>query len=119
MRVRGLYTPVLAIILLVTSGIRAEVMCPNGMEPTIAALEECVMHARAVGHIDNAGVANSLLSKLDAAQRAQDSARESAAISLLEAFIHAVDAQAGIHIDAMHAQHMVMHAEAVIATLSS
>jgi hypothetical protein len=36
---------------------------------------------------------------------------------LLESFVNEVEAQAGQHIGAMHAAHMVMHAGMVIAAL--
>jgi len=63
-------------------------------------------------------VANSLLAKLDAAQAAVDRGQTSVAINKLQAFINEVQAQAGKHIDSMHAQHMVMHAQLVIQALS-
>jgi hypothetical protein len=87
------------------------------MAPTIAALADCVNHAISIGHIDNAGIGNSLLSKLDAAQSAQNRDKNSVAISLLESFIHEVEAQAGRHINEVHAEHMVEHAGEVIAAL--
>jgi hypothetical protein len=96
---------------------QAQQMCPGGMMPTIASLEDCVTHCLNMGHIDNAGIANSLLAKLNAAQAAEDRGQTSVAISILEAFINEVTAEAGKHIDTMHADHMVMHAEAVIAAL--
>ena len=69
--------------------ILAQEMCP-GMEmtPTIASLASCVEHSLTIGHIDSAGVANSLLAKLDAAQAAQDREQVAVAIRLLEAFIN-------------------------------
>ena len=87
------------------------------MAPTIAALPDCVNHALSIGHIDNAGIANSLLSKLDGAQRAQDRNQNAVAIALLKSFIHEVEAQAGKHIDETHADHMVEHAGEVIGAL--
>lgn len=85
--------------------------------PTIASLEACVEHAADQGFINNQGVTNSLLAKLDAAQAAQARGQTGVAINLLNAFIHEVQAQAGKHIDQMHAQHMVMHAQMVITAL--
>jgi hypothetical protein len=76
--------------------------CP--LTPTIASLTNCVEHAAAEGLINNQGVTNSLLAKLDAAQVAQDSGQIKTAINLLGAFIHEVQAQAGKHIDQTHAQ---------------
>ena len=82
--------------------------------PTIASLTTCVEHCASQGIITSQGVANSLLAELNAAQAALDRGQTSVAIKELQAFIHEVQAQAGVHIDAMHAQHMVMHAQMVI-----
>jgi len=84
---------------------------------TISSLRTCVQHAADQGFIDNQGVTNSLLAKLDAAQAAQNRGQTSEAINQLDAFIHEVQAQAGKHIDPMHAQHLVMHAQMVIQAL--
>ncbi len=95
--------------------------CPGGMEPTVASLRACVQHAAEMGMIDNAGVATSLLAKLDAAQAALDRDGPNAhgtAVNLLEAFVNEVEAQAGKHVDAAHAEHMVMHARKVIDALA-
>jgi len=108
---------VAAAVLLGNKPAQAQEVCPGTMPPTIAALADCVNHAIAVGHIDNAGIGNSLLSKLDAAQSALDRNRTTVAISLLESFIHVVEAQAGFHINEEHANHMVEHAGEVIAAL--
>ncbi len=62
---------------------------------------------------------NSLLAKLDAAQAAEDRGQTGTAINLLGAFIHEVQAQAGKHIEATHAEHMVMHAQMVIQALKN
>lgn len=91
--------------------------CPEPMEPTIEALHHCVMHAVEMGHIDQSGIATSLLAKLSAAQAAVDSGRTDTAINILNAFIHEVEAQSGIHIEAEHAAHMISHAEMVIEAL--
>ena len=88
-------------------------------QPTISSLTACVRHAAAEGFIDNQGVTNSLLAKLDAAQAAQDRGQTGTAINLLGAFIHEVQAQAGKHIEATHAEHMVMHAQMVIQALKN
>jgi hypothetical protein len=85
--------------------------------PTIASLTTCVEHCASQGLIDNQGVTNSLLAELDAAQAALDRGQTSVAINDLQAFIYEVQAQAGKHIDSMHAQHMVMHAQLVIQAL--
>ena len=90
--------------------------CPHH-EATVPSLRACVVHAAEMGYIDNQGVANSLLTKLDAAQAALDRGQNHVAVAKLKAFIHAVEAQAGKHIDAHHAAHMVMHANEVINAL--
>jgi len=87
-------------------------------ETTIASLRECVVHAREMGHIDNAGIARSLLSKLDAAQANLDRGKIDNAIDNLEDFVEQVQAQSGQHIDPMHAEHLIHHAHMVIAALS-
>lgn len=87
--------------------------------PTIAALRQCVLHAEDAGHIDNPGVACSLLSILDAAQRALDRGDKATAIRALDAFIAEVSAQTGKHIAANHAEELIAHADAVIEAISS
>ena len=91
--------------------------CPHPMDATVAALHDCVQHAADMGMIDNPGVAHSLLSKVEAAQAALDRGQPAVAVNKLRAFIHEVQAQAGKHIDAEHADHMVMHAQMVIDAL--
>ena len=85
--------------------------------PTISSLRTCVQHAADQGFIDNQGITNSLLAKLDAAQTAQDRGQTGAAIKLLNSFIHVVQAQADKHIEQEHAQHLVMHAQLVIQAI--
>jgi hypothetical protein len=99
-----------------TARAQANVVCVH--EPTISSLRACVQHAADEGFIDNQGVTNSLLAKLDAAQAALDRGQTGVAINLLNAFIHEVQAQAGKHIQQEHAQHLVMHAQLVIQALS-
>ncbi len=106
----GLLTPKMA---------RAQTTDDCGQATTIASLVTCVEQCAHQGFINNQGVANSLLAKLDAAQAAQDSGQIKTAINLLGAFIHEVQAQAGKHIDQAHAQHMVMHAQRVIEKLKN
>ena len=78
-----------AVALLGAPKILAQEMCPGTeMTPTIASLASCVERSLAIGLIDSAGVANSLLAKLDAAQAAQDREQVIVAIRLLEAFIN-------------------------------
>jgi hypothetical protein len=84
---------------------------------TIGDLRNCVLHAAEMGHIDNQGVLQGLLSKLDAADSAYNAGQTAEAVEYLEAFIHQVEAQAGKHIDADHAAHMIHHAENVIAAV--
>lgn len=91
--------------------------CPHP-EPTVQALRACVVHAVEMGHIDNRGVANNLLAKLDAAQAALDRGQKPVAVAQLTAFLHAVEAQIGKHIDTQHATHMIMHATEVIRALN-
>ena len=87
--------------------------CPHD-SATLASLRGCVEHGVAMGHIDNSGVANSLFAKLDAAQAALDRGQTGAAINILNALANAVSAQAGKHIAAHHAIHMVDHIQRVI-----
>ena len=100
-----------------TAFAQGDQMCEH--TATIDSLHQCITHAAAVGHIDNSGVANSLLKKLDAAQAALNRGQANVAVNNLQAFIHAVDAQTGKHIAADHAAHMIMHAEAVIDSLTN
>jgi len=86
---------------------------------TVESLYHCVHHAAEMGHISSVGVANSLLVKVAAADDALARQRTNAAVRILVAFINEVEAQAGIHIDAMHAEHMIMHAEVIIDGLLS
>lgn len=86
-------------------------------EATIESLHQCVEHASTVGHIDKAGVARSLLAKLDSAQAALDRGQTKAAINKLEAFMQEVAAQSGKHIISEHADHLLEHAQHVIDAL--
>jgi len=96
---------------------RAQAMdeCPH--EATIQSLRTCVQHAAEHGHINNQGVTRSLLAKLKAAQAAQDRGQSEVAVNLLEAFVREVRAQANKHILQEHAEHLLMHAQAVIQAL--
>ncbi|HEV2235526.1 MAG TPA: hypothetical protein VGR57_02595, partial [Ktedonobacterales bacterium] len=80
-------------------------------EATITSLRECVRHTAEMGFIDNAGVTVSLLSKLDAAASAADRGQPLVAVQAIQAFEKEVSAQAGTHIDAEHAAHMLFHAQ--------
>lgn len=87
-------------------------------EATIGSLLGCVQHTAHEGHIDNPGVTQSLLAKLEAAQAAVDRNQPAVAINILQAFIQEVQAQAGEHIVSEHAGHLVEHAQLVIQALS-
>jgi hypothetical protein len=102
------------LVLLAAPAFAADDMTCGQMDATIASLHQCVQHAQEMGHITNAGVATSLLAKLDAAQAALDRGQTDVAISLLNAFISDVSAQSDKLIAADHAAHMVMHAQMVI-----
>lgn len=117
MKIRYLL-PVVVILSIVSLMITTPVLAADEHgcvhELTIQSLRNCVVHATDVGHIDNQGIANSLLAKLDAAQAALDRGQTKTAVNNLNAFVKAVDAQAGKHIVAEHAKHLVMHANQVI-----
>lgn len=91
--------------------------CPH-QDPSLVALELCVEQAYQAGHIDNGGIAVSLVKKLEAAERALTEDRVSVAVSLLDAFILEVKTQAGIHIAEEHAAGLAEHALAVIGSLA-
>ena len=84
---------------------------------TIAALRECVVHAREMGHIDSDRVAQKLLKQLDKAQAYLDRGKVDKAIDKLEDFVEQVQEQSGRHIDPVHAEHLIEHAQMVIAAL--
>ena len=86
-------------------------------DATIAALRECVEHAAHHGHVDNPGIAASLLAKLDAAQALAAAGQPTAAGRVLTALIQELAAQDGKHVAAPHAGHLIAHAETVIAAL--
>ena len=90
--------------------------CPHH-EATIEALDECVEHAANVGHINNLGVAHSLLAKLNAAQAALDRGNPSAALKMLQGFVQEVEGQAGVHIGTEPANHLLDHAALVVQAL--
>ncbi|HEX6290147.1 MAG TPA: hypothetical protein VFZ66_13215 [Herpetosiphonaceae bacterium] len=109
----------LALGLLVARPAAAMTMSDCEMTPTVASLHHCVHHAVEMGAITNAGVAKSLLAKLDAALIAEAQGQSQAVIGLLNSFIYEVNAQSGISIDPEHAQHMATHARAVIRALQA
>ena len=109
---------ILAVLLLTAApASAADAMTCDHTGTTIASLHHCGMHAYDMGHITNKGVANSLRAKLDAAQAALDRGQPGVAINLLRAFTNEVNAQAGKHIVAEHAIHLVQHAQKVITAL--
>lgn len=91
--------------------------CEHGHGTTIESLQACVVHAADMGHIVNQGVAKSLLAMLDAAQAALDRGQTYVAVKILHAFVQAIEAQAGKHIDPEHAAHLFTHATDVIDAL--
>lgn len=97
----------------------AQADCPSMMAPTLEALNECIQHAITSGIIDNGGVATSLLGKIAAAEAAAARGDLAATVGILQSLINEVQAQAGVHIEADHAEHMIQHAEAVIDALPS
>ena len=104
-------------LLTVSPALAQEDMGCTHADPTIAALRDCVVHAREMGHIDSDQIAQSLLKKLDQAQASLKSGKVSNAIGKLGGFIEQVQEQAGNHIDPMHAEHLIEHAQMVIAAL--
>jgi len=112
-----LFVALVGVSLLALGTARAQTSDECVHAPTISSLRTCVQLAADAGFIDNQGVINSLLAKLDAAQAAFDRSQTETAINLLNAFIHGVQAQAGKHIEQMHAEHLVMHAQIVIQAL--
>lgn len=91
--------------------------CPH-QNADLASLRTCVQHAADQGFIDNAGITQSLLAKLASAESAISRGQPQAAINVLEAFIAELEAQAGRHIQAEHARHLVAHARLIIETLA-
>ena len=87
----------------------------HGPQSNLCTIASCTL--RTMGHITNQGVANALMSKLDAAQAALDRGQPAVAANILQAFIHQVEAQSGKHIVPEHAAHLIEHAQAVVAAL--
>jgi hypothetical protein len=107
--------------------LRAEATVPGGnagtaevqfqVIATIRSTRADAQRMRQLGWIGSNGILNSLLAKLDAAQRALDRGQTQTAINQLHAFIHEVEAQAGKQITAEGAAHLVHDAEWIIAGL--
>jgi len=117
MRVLLIALSLVALGLIAPLPARAQPMDDCPQVATIQSLRACVQHAADLGHIDNQGVTLSLLAELDAAQAALDRGQTGVAVKVLEAFVQEVGAQAGTHILQEHAEHLVMHAQAVIQAL--
>jgi hypothetical protein len=90
--------------------------CPH--DATLSSLRACVEHAMEIGAIDDAGVAVSLLAKIDAAQAALDRQQLAVAATTLTALARELAAQAGKHIAEPHAGHLQEHVQHVIAALT-
>ncbi len=80
-------------------------------------LAHCVTHHWEAGQIHSEGVYNSLISKVNAAVNARDNGNTEAAINILEAFIHQVEALSSKQIDSEAAEHMIHHATKAIEEL--
>jgi len=110
-------TIVAAMLLAAAPAFAAEDHTCDHSGATIESVRHCVVHAYDMGHITKAGIRDSLLAKLDAAQASFDRGQGGVAINQLSAFVHEVNAQAGKAIVAEHASHLAGHAETVIAAL--
>ena len=64
----------------------------------IEMLLEYIIEANENGDIDNSGVANSLISKLETAQKQLEAEKPKQAVNALNAFLNELDAQQGKHI---------------------
>jgi hypothetical protein len=117
MRVMLIVLTLIVLGLIAPAPARAQTMDDCAHDATIQSLSTCVQHAAEHGHIDNPGVARSLLAKLDAAQTAQGRSQNAVAVDILEAFVREVHAQSGKHILQEHAEHLLMHAQMVIQAL--
>jgi hypothetical protein len=89
--------------------------CPT----TLDTLDDCVTHHWNDGQIHSKGVYNSLISKVNAAISTRDNGNTEAAINILEAFIHQVEALSSKQIDSEAAEHMIHHATKAIEDLES
>ena len=69
------------------------------------------------GKIDNAGVYNALLSKLEAFEAGVGRGKNNSAANVLQAFINQVTAQSGKHITTEAAALLIADAEWIIAHL--
>ena len=71
----------------------------------------------AEGLIDNAGIANSLASKLDAAIKKIEQGKVETAKNILEALINQISAQSGKHISAEVAEALIADIEYILDSL--
>ena len=85
---------------------------------TLESLVDSVNYFYTEGKIDNAGIFNSLIQKLQGAQAALNKGKTNAAINKLQAFINEVQAQSGKHIAADAAAVLIADAQWVIAHLN-
>ena len=92
--------------------------CSHSHEPTIEGLITHINHAVEMEHITNPGVANALLSQLNAAQAALDRGQAQVAINILQATSLTIEAQSGKTIEEPHGSHLVNHVQSVISALS-
>ena len=83
----------------------------------LESLDDCVLHALKMEHLDSKGVAESFLAKIAAAQAALDREQPEVAVNVLGSLVNALEAQAGKHFNAEHAGHMINHVEMVITAL--
>lgn len=78
-------------------------------------IKDDIQQFRRSGAINNHGIANSLLAKLDAAGFARSRGRCSIAANIYRAFINELQAQSGEHVDAAAAAIMIADARYLIA----
>ncbi|WP_455286399.1 Ig domain-containing protein, partial [[Eubacterium] cellulosolvens] len=88
-----------------------------GPTEQIQNLVDAVTEYRASGDIDNHGIMNSLISKLDAAKSQLDSGNTKAAANILQAFINHLEAQKGKHITDAAAQSLIDEALIILGQL--
>jgi 5'-nucleotidase/UDP-sugar diphosphatase len=94
-----------------------ELITINNPPVTIQAIIDAVNLYYEEGMVDNAGVYNSLLQKLDAAQAAWDKGKANLVSNVLHALINEVTAQSGRHIDPDAANALTMDVQSVIDTM--
>ena len=78
------------------SGIASIAFVPDPV--TFESTAQDIADGLAADEIDNSGIANALLAKLEAAMEATERGQPATAIEILEAFAHEVEAQAGQHL---------------------